>query len=179
MHEKTLSSNTVFAGRLLKLDVLDVQLDSGARGTREIVRHPGAAVVAPQLPDGRFVLVRQFRKPLEKVMLEFVAGTLGKNETPADCAARELREETGYDAEKLTKLGVIFPAPGYTDEALHVYFAKLRPKAGEISPDPDEQLEVVCLTAQDMEQMISSGKIEDAKTLAAWLLYLRRPSAAT
>lgn len=171
MHEKTLSSKTVFDGRLLKLDVLEVELEPGTRTVREIVRHPGAAVILPQLPDGRFVFVRQFRKPLETELVEVVAGTLDPGEDPADCAARELREETGYDAGEFRKLGVIFPSPGYTDERIHVYYARLLPARRESSPEKDEKLNVVYLAAERVEEMISNGEIGDAKTLAAWLLY--------
>jgi ADP-ribose pyrophosphatase len=176
MQEKTLSTTTAFSGRLLKVEVVEVELESGARSRREVVRHPGAVAILAELPDGRFVLVRQFRKAIEQDLLEVVAGTLDKGEDPDDCARRELREETGYSPETLTRLGAVFVAPGYSQEMLHVYHARLNPTPGCLSPDDDEKLEVVCLTAAQLEQMMKAGEIADAKTLAAWLLYVKRCS---
>ena len=174
MIEKTLSRKTAFRGRLLRVDVVNVELESGVRSTREIVRHPGAVVVLAQRPDGRFVFVRQYRKAIEKHLLEAVAGTREPGERPTVCARRELREETGYAAEKLIRLGVLYPAPGYTEEMLHVYFARLGLRRQALNPDEDEKIETVCLTAERFERMIAGGRIADAKTLAAWLLYQRR-----
>jgi ADP-ribose pyrophosphatase len=174
MREKTISSTTVFDGRVLRLDVLDVELESGRRSRREIVRHPGAAVVLPQLPDGRFVLVRQFRKPLDRYLVEAVAGTLEKGEDPRTCALREVREETGHDAEMLRELGVIYPAPGYCDESLHAYYARVSGDPGNLDTDEDETIEVVYAPADRVEAMIDAGEIRDSKTLAIWLLHGRR-----
>lgn len=174
MKEKTLTTKTVFDGRLLKLDVLEVELESGVRTGREIVRHPGAIAVLPRLPDGRFVFVRQFRKPVEKEVLEIVAGTLDRDEQPDDCAGRELKEETGYSVEKLVKLGVVYPSPGYTDEKIHIYYASLLPGRKERRLDDDEELDVVCLEPERIEKMISSGELDDCKTLAAWLLFKKQ-----
>ncbi|MBA4388206.1 MAG: ADP-ribose pyrophosphatase [Verrucomicrobia bacterium] len=171
MKEATISRKSAFKGKLLKLDVLEVELENGLRARREIVRHPGAAVILPQLPDGRFVLVRQFRKAVETETLEVVAGTLGKGENPDRCAVRELREETGYGVAKLIKLVVAFPAPGYTDERMHMYFAKLKPAKGTRCPDDDEKLDVVYRTELEIDRLVSRGRIGDAKTLASWALY--------
>ena len=171
MKEKTLSRKTVFQGRLLHVEVQQVSIGRSVRSTREIVRHPGAAVILARLPDGRFVFVRQYRKPVEREMLEVVAGTLSKGEAPKDCAMRELREETGYGARRMIKLGIIFPSPGYLVENLHLYFAELDGKRGQSNLDDDEKLKIVCLTAKQIEQKIRTGKIQDAKTIAAWLLF--------
>jgi ADP-ribose pyrophosphatase len=170
MHEKTLSVRRGFSGKLLNLDVVDVELAHGQRSVREIVRHPGGVVILPRLPDGRFVLVRQFRKAVEEVLLEAVAGTLHAGEDPDLCARRELEEETGYKASTLVRLGVIAPAPGYTEERLYLYFATLCPEAGPLSPDEDEKIEVVPLAPSQIEALMLSGEIWDAKTLAAWYL---------
>jgi len=178
MSEKTLSSETVFEGRLLKVERLEVELASGKKSVREIVRHPGAAAVLARAPDGRFVFVRQFRKPLERELVETVAGTMEEGEPPADCAARELREETGCKADRLVKLGVIFPAPGYTDERLHVYHADLNKDRTELRTDEDESIEIVLLDEDKVDEMISNGEIGDAKTLAAWLLYRKKMGSA-
>jgi len=170
MNEKTIRCERVFEGRLLKIDVLEVELDSGVRARREIVRHPGAVVVAAELPDGRLVLVRQYRKAVEMELLEFCAGTLEPGEAPERCAARELKEETGFEAERLTALGVICLAPGYSQERLHVFHARLRPAAGDAAPEADEALSVVTMARAAFERMVAEGGIADAKTLAAWQL---------
>jgi len=106
MKEKTIKSRTVFKGRLLKIDVLDVEVEPGRRSIREIVRHPGAAVVLARRPDGMFIFVRQFRKPAEKIILEVVAGGLEKAESPVACARRDVAvrataegTEAGQDAQ--------------------------------------------------------------------------------
>jgi len=178
MNERTVESRTAFDGRLLKLDVLDVELDSGRRSVREVVRHRGAVAVLVETRGGEFVLVRQFRKPVERELLETVAGTLDAGERPDECARREIKEETGYEADDLRELGVIYPAPGYTDEALHMYHALVGDGAGKPRPDEDEQIEVVTLSADRVEQMIRRGEIRDAKTLAAWLLWRMRGEQA-
>ncbi len=174
MHEKTIHLETAFRGKLVQVDVLDVELDCGKRAIREIIKHPGAAVILAQLPDERFVLVRQYRKAIETALLEAVAGTLDPGESPETCARRELTEETGYTAESLHDLGVIYPAPGYSEERLYVYYAKLSPERGPMRPDDDERLEVECFSTDELESMMERGEICDAKTLAAWTLYRRR-----
>ena len=174
MHERTLHSETAFQGKLVRVDVLEVEMDGGKRAIREIIKHPGAAVILAQHPDGRFVLVRQYRKAVEANLLEVVAGTLDPGESPEACAYRELTEETGYTATSLEALGVIYPAPGYSEERLYVYYATLSPERGAICPDDDERIEVEWLTAEALETLIEQGEICDAKTLAAWTLYRRK-----
>jgi ADP-ribose pyrophosphatase len=174
MHERTIHSETAFQGKLVRVDVHDVELDCGRRAVREIIKHPGAAVILAQLPDQRFVLVRQYRKAIEQVLLEAVAGTLEPGEDPDVCAHRELEEETGYRADSLQKLGIMYPAPGYSEEALHVYFAALSPERGAMRPDDDERLEVEFLTEDALEALIDNGEMRDAKTLGAWALYRRK-----
>jgi ADP-ribose pyrophosphatase len=176
--ERTVASRPAFDGRLLKLDVVEVELPDGARATREVLRHPGAAVVLAELPDGRFVFVRQYRKAVEAAMLEAVAGTLEPGEDPDACAAREVAEETGFRVGALRKLGVVVPAPGYTSERLHVYHARLLAEAGEVSPDDDERLENVVVEAGRVLETLAGEFPGDAKTLAAWLLYLHRGKRA-
>jgi ADP-ribose pyrophosphatase len=171
MPEKTISSKRGFDGRLLKVDVLEVELQSGRRSIREIIRHPGAAVVLGRLPDGNYVFVRQFRKAIESELIEAVAGGLNEGENPDQCAVRELAEETGYRAKRMTKLGLVFPAPGYTDEKLHIYFAELDPQRGITHTDEDESIELVLLDRTQVEGMLAKGEINDAKTLAAWMMH--------
>ncbi|MCX6992402.1 MAG: NUDIX hydrolase [Kiritimatiellaeota bacterium] len=173
MNEKTVSSQPIFDGRLLKLNVLEVELDNGRRARREIVRHPGAVAIWARAPDGRFVFVRQFRKAIEQELLEVVAGTLEAGETPEVCARREIREETGYAVKTLIPLGFIFTAPGFCTERIAIFYAELA-QNGPADPDPDERLDVVLLDEFEWKAMMSRSAIQDAKTLAAWALVQAR-----
>ena len=173
--EKTLTRERVFDGKLLKIDLLDVQLDNGKISKREIICHPGAAVIWAKLPDERFVMVKQYRKALEDYFIEAIAGTLDPGESPETCAKRELIEETGYRADTMIKLGVIAPSPGYTEELFHIYYAELDPVQGENNLDEDENIEVLYYTAEQIDEMILTGKICDAKTIVAWHLYQNIP----
>jgi ADP-ribose pyrophosphatase len=168
--EKTISTKTLFQGRLLKLDVVTIDID-GVRATREIVHHGGATAVLAQLPDDRFILVEQYRKPVEKEMLEIVAGVREKGERPDVCARRELKEETGYTPKLLKKLGVMLPSPGYTTEVLHLFYARVDPQQGHKRPDDDERVSVRYLSSASIETLMKRGRIQDGKTLAAWTLY--------
>lgn len=172
--EKTVDSRVAFAGRALKLEVLTIDIGNGGVSQREIIRHPGAVVVLAERPDGRFVFVRQYRKAIEANLLEAVAGTLEAGEEPAACAVRELREESGYEAGVLTPLGVIVPAPGYSSERLHIFHAYTGLTAGAMEPDEDERITVALLTRDEVDRAIDQGELYDAKTLAAWLLYMRK-----
>ena len=174
MSEKTINTETVFEGKLLRLEVQDVEFDDGKRATREIVRHPGCTATVARLPDGRFAFVRQYRKAVDLEMLEIVAGVLEEGESPDECAAREIREETGHDPVNLVKLGAVYPTPGYNDEELHLYFAELSATRGATAPDDDEHVELVYLERDRVEQMMANGEIHDAKTLAAFLLYEKK-----
>jgi len=174
MNETATATERVFDGRLLKVDRVQVNLDDGTTASREIVRHPGAAVVLCRKPDGTFVFVRQFRFAAGGDLLEAVAGTLDPGEDPAACAQREVAEETGYQPLELISLGAAYPAPGYTEERLHFFFATVPETPGHQAPDDDERVEVVELTASRIEEMIARGELNDAKTLAVWLLYLRQ-----
>ncbi len=174
MQERALSTERVFEGRLLKIDVVSVELDDGTRTSREIVRHPGAAVVLCRKPDGRFVLVRQYRLAARAALLEAVAGTLEPGEDPAVCARREVEEETGYRPLRMVPLGEAYPAPGYTEELFHFFYAEIPASAGEQAPDDDERVQVEEYTQAQIDDMITRGVIRDAKTLAAWLLFTCR-----
>lgn len=174
MKETTVATETLFEGRLLRIERVDVALPDGRQSTREIVRHRGAVGVVARLSDGRYVFVRQFRKALDEELFEIVAGTLDPGESPDACVAREVREETGYTVSACESLGVICPAPGYSDERLYLFLVDLDPERGEQDTDHDEEIEVVYRTAEEVEAMIGNGEIRDAKTLAAWHLVSRR-----
>jgi ADP-ribose pyrophosphatase len=171
LHEKTLSSRIRFQGRIVRLETQEVELENGRTAYREIVRHPGAVCVLLRAPDGRFVLVRQFRKPVERILLEVVAGLRDGDEDPEACARREVKEETGYDVARLQRLGLIHPTPGYVDEAITCYYAEAVGERGEHDFDEDERLEVVALAEAELAGRIRAGDVSDGKTLAAWALF--------
>lgn len=174
--EKTISSEAAFRGKLLKLDVLDVELEDGTRSKREVILHPGAVAVLAHRPDNRFVFVRQFRKAIEQDLLEVVAGTLEVGEDPETCARRELAEESGYAARSITYLGRIAVAPGYSSECIHLYDAEVEEHPGSTDMDEDERIAVAYLSESEINAHILSGELQDAKTLACWALYQQKRS---
>jgi len=162
--EKTLSAEKIYKGRIIDLEKLVVELPDGRTAQREIVRHPGASMVVPILDDGRIIMIKQFRKPLEKVYYEMPAGKLDGNEDPIDCAVRELREETGYAVGKIEHILSIDTTPGFSDEIIHIYAAtELEP--GETEKDKDEFIETCMFSIDELLEMVYSGKITDAKTI--------------
>lgn len=172
--EKTLAMRRGFEGRALTVDILDVELPGGRRTTREVVRHRGAAVILARRPDGTFIFVRQYRKAVERTLLEVSAGCIEPGEPVDACAVRELAEETGYRAIHIEKLGVIVPCAGYSEELLHLYFAEVGQAPESQNLDSDENLEPVVLSAEEIARMIASGEICDGKSIAIWHLYLTR-----
>jgi len=174
MHEKMLSITPIFTGRLISVETQQVELEPGVRAYREIIRHPGAIAAIARIPDGRFVFVRQFRKPIDRELLEIIAGRKEPDESPEACATREIKEETGFDVVALHSLGTLYPSPGYIDELIHLFFAELSSAAAPQNGDHDERITVEYLTAEEFESLLTGGMIEDAKTLAAWLLFTRR-----
>jgi len=171
MYEKTLSRKTVYEGRIINVDVLEVELENGRKSIREIVQHGVAVAIIPRLSDGRFVFIRQFRKPMERICFEVVAGNVDHDgEHEAETAIRELQEETGYIAESMELLGPIYPSVGYCTERIDVFFCDVTGK-GETAFDDDERIETVIVSESEMDEMIRTNRISDAKTLAAWMLY--------
>lgn len=173
MVEKTLASRRVFEGRAVTIDILDIELPTGRTSTREVMRHRGAVCILAQRPDGAFILVRQYRKAVEKTLLECVAGCLEEGEAPEYAALRETREESGYEVESLIALGKSLPAPGYCDEVHHHFYARLKPHAGELQLDTDENLRPVALSDAEIETAIDTGEIDDGKTIILWDFYKR------
>jgi ADP-ribose pyrophosphatase len=146
-----------------------VRLHDGSEVVREVIRHPGAAVILPLLPDGRIMLVRVWRHAARAWLLEVPAGTLESGEDPAACAARELEEETGYVAECIEPLGSWLPSPSILAETMHLYRATgLR--ATETNLDDDEHLEPVPMTTDEIVRSMGDGGITDGKTLLALFL---------
>jgi ADP-ribose pyrophosphatase len=169
---RILQQTTVYKGQVIELvrEVLDAR---GRRVVRETVRHPGSVVVVPVLDADHVLLIRQYRRAVERYLLELPAGTLAPGEDPRRCAPRELREETGWSARRWHRLGTFFPAPGFLDERMTIYLATdLRP--GVAAPEPDEVIEPVRLSWRAAEAKIRSGAICDAKTIIGLLLARRR-----
>jgi len=171
MNERTRKTEPIFAGRILRLERLEVELDDGRSAVREIVRHRGAVGVLPRLPDGRFLLVRQYRKAVEAAAIEVCAGLLDPGESPETAARRELLEETGRRARRWVHLGRLWSSPGYTDEAVEVFFAECEGESQAADLDEDERVETLAVSADEIEEMIRRNDIRDAKTIAAWQLY--------
>jgi ADP-ribose pyrophosphatase len=170
MYEKTRSRKTVYEGRILNVDVLEVELENGRTSVREIVQHGVAVAVLAQLPDGRFVFIRQFRKAMEGICFEVVAGNCDHGEKEADTAIRELQEETGYLTSSVELLGPIYPSVGYCTERIDIFFARIEGQ-GETAFDDDERIETVLLSEAEMDERIRTGQVTDSKTLSAWMLY--------
>ncbi len=171
MIERTIKKENIFSGRVLHLDVHDVELEDGTTSIREIIRHQGAIGVVAQRSDGSFLFVRQFRKAVEDYRIEIVAGLLDDGEDYITCARRELREETGYASEHWTHLGTINASPGYTSEKVELFYAADCEALHDTAMDVDERVELVILTAEEFLTSVCNNRIYDSKTLAAWFLY--------
>jgi len=178
---KKISGKRILQGKLLCLDVdqvIEPHGDSPVR--REVVRHPQAVAVVPCLPGAKLLLVRQYRYAPDEYLWEIPAGILESGEKPQECAARELEEETGYAPGRLTPIARLHSSPGFTDELIHLYRAEeLTPATA--SPDPEEHLEIKIFELGEVLDMISQGRITDAKTVSGILLVARdfRSSAAS
>jgi ADP-ribose pyrophosphatase len=138
----------------------------GSSFTRSVVVHNGAIVVAPYRNDGKFLLVRQYRYPARRELLEFPAGTIEKGEEPLPCAEREIREEVGYRAGSMRHLSTYYSAPGFCSELLHTYFASSLTKDPAVQDESEFITAVEALSLSELEDMIRNGEIIDAKTIA-------------
>ncbi|MDU4960449.1 MAG: NUDIX hydrolase [Sporomusaceae bacterium] len=167
--EKPVATERVYDGAMISVRRDTVLLPNGRQAGREVVEHPGAVAIVPVTADGNIIMVRQFRHPVGKLLLEIPAGKLDRGECPDDCARRELEEETGYRAGELRRLTSIYTGPGFTDEIIHIYLATGMIAATQ-HPDEDEFLAVETYDRQQLQAMIASGELQDAKTLVGLLL---------
>ena len=165
---KILSSQKVFEGRVFNVTV-DTVSEGELTYQREVVHHNGSAVIVPIFDDGTVALVRQYRHPAVRYLLEAPAGTLAKGERPEIGAARELKEELGLVAAQLEKLSEFFVSPGFCEEKMWVYLAT-ELSEGEQALEDDEIIDVVRLPIAEALEMITSGEIEDAKTIIGLML---------
>ena len=164
LKEKTIKSNTVYRGNFLKLINDKVLLPNGETSYREWIKHPGAVCCIPILPDGKIGLIKQYRYAIKREMIEIPAGKLDPNETPEKCAFRELEEEIGYKASRLTLIAKIHPAAGFTDEKMWVYLAEDLVKTKQ-SLDRDEFLILLPTELKEAVRMVWDGKISDVKSI--------------
>ncbi len=165
--EKTLDSELIYEGRVVKVFKDSVKLSTGAQSFREVVKHSGGVVILA-VKDDKILLVKQFRYPLKEVMFELPAGKLEAGEVPFEAAKRELEEETGYCANTWTPLGYVYTSPGYSDEKLYLYKAEDL-EFTRCHPDEGEIIEAFEYPVSDVLKMVQTGVINDAKTLCALL----------
>ncbi|MFT8312000.1 MAG: NUDIX hydrolase [Sporolactobacillus sp.] len=159
-------SKEIFKGRIVHLFVDQVELPNGETSTREVVKHPGAVAVIAVNKEGKLLLVRQYRYPLNGIIYEIPAGKLEPDENPDDSALRELEEETGYRCKKMEKIASFYSSPGFSDELLHVYFTDSLIE-GKQHLDQDEFLEVCAVNLDEAVQMVKDHRIYDAKSVYA------------
>ncbi|GAA0091655.1 NUDIX hydrolase [Paraclostridium bifermentans] len=169
IEEQTVSSDRIYTGKVISLKVDTVEVPKKGYQKREIIEHPGAVGIVAITDDNKVVLVRQFRKAIEKVLWEIPAGKLEQGESPKDCAIRELKEETGYSANNMKLIHKFYTSSGFSNQKIYVYLATDLEK-GECCLDEDEFLELHEVNLNDAYEMINKNDIEDAKTSIGLLL---------
>jgi ADP-ribose pyrophosphatase len=168
MNGKTVSTEQIFKGKIISVQVDEVELPNGKLSKREIVRHPGAVGLIALTDDNKIVMVEQFRKPLERSLLEIPAGKLEPGENPDVTAERELEEETGYRAGNMEYISSFYTSPGFANEIIHLYLAtELEKVENPAEADDDEFVELVELSLEESLVCIENDRIYDAKTIFA------------
>jgi len=168
---KILKSVVIYQGPIFGVRRDEVLEPGGLRTKREVITHPGSVVVLPVLPDGRVVLIRQYRHATRQFLWELVAGRMDPGETRKEAAARELLEETGYRANRLRIFLDMFPTPGFLEERMYVLLAEGLTE-GEAQPEEDEKIVSRAFSVRQLKQMLLKGKLRDAKSIAGILYYL-------
>jgi ADP-ribose pyrophosphatase len=163
------SSEYKYRGRIINLRVDQIHTESGYQGIREIIEHPGAVAIVPIDDRQQIILVKQYRAAVGKITIEVPAGTLSKGEDPLACAQRELKEETGYQAAQIDRIGGVYTAPGISSEFIHLYLATGL-TAGESATEEDESIDLLRVSLPQAIEMINDGAINDAKSVSALLL---------
>lgn len=166
------TSAWIYRGAIYSVRSDFLQCTDGTTKQRDIIVHPGAAVIVPVQSNGALLLVKQWRRAAQRILLELPAGTLEPGEQPIDCAQRELQEETGYRADCLTPLGGFYSAPGFCTEYLHLFIANGLQES-PLVPDDGEAIDVTTLHLEELLRLIDKGEICDAKTIAGALRYAR------
>ena len=170
-NEKTVNEQYLYKGKILNLRKDDIILPDGKNAVREVVEHSGGSCVLCE-KDGKILLVKQFRYPYKKELLELPAGKLNPNETPEQTAIRELEEEGGIKAGRVEKMFDVYPSPGYTDEIIRIYRA-FDLEETQVKLDEDEFLSGEWIEKEQLKKMINNGEIKDGKTLIALLSVLK------
>lgn len=170
LYENTIEKKEIFNGRIIDVSIHTVELPNGKTSTREIVTHPGAVAILAFNDENKVLMVKQFRKPFDEVLLEIPAGKLEVNEDIKGCAQRELEEETGFIGGNIEYLGKIYSSPGFCNEVIHLFKATNLIK-GNIGGDEDEFIENEAYSLEEIKEMIKKGTIKDGKTVAS-LMYL-------
>ena len=171
--EKTISSEQIFKGVVVDLKVDTVELDNGNKATRELVSHPGGVGIVAVDDDNNIFLVKQFRKPFDKMVTEIPAGKLEYGENPDIAVLREFEEEVGYKAGNLCKLGAFYASVGFCNEVIHIYLATDLEYVGA-HPDEDEFLDVVKMDFDKAYEAVLSGELKDGKTVIGILMARER-----
>ncbi|HCT0426943.1 TPA: NUDIX hydrolase, partial [Staphylococcus pseudintermedius] len=161
--EKTISKESIYKGKIIEVEKHKVSLPNNETAYREVVKHNGAVAICALTPDQQVILVKQYRKALEQELLEIPAGKLEPGEDRESAAMRELEEETGYKAKKLTLIGEVYGTPGFSNEKISVYFADNLVE-GKVNLDEDEFVEKVLYSLDDVKKAVAARTIEDAKT---------------
>jgi ADP-ribose pyrophosphatase len=177
---KVLKSEIIYEGKAFGVRRDELIEPTGVHTIREVVTHPGSVVILPVLPDGRIVLVRQYRHAARQYLWELVAGRMEHGENPKKGAQRELLEETGYRAKKFSVFLDLFPTPGFLEERMFLLLAEGL-SAGEAEPEEDEKIIVASYTRKQLEEMMRTRKLRDAKSIAGLLFYfslLRKRSSS-
>jgi ADP-ribose pyrophosphatase len=169
---KILSSKVIFDGNAFGVRRDELIEPTGVHAVRDVVTHPGSVVVLPVLPDGRIVLVRQYRHACRQYLWELVAGRMERGEDPKAGAKRELIEETGYRAGKFSVFLDFFPTPGFLEERMFLLLAE-GVKPGEAEPEEDEKLVVAAYSKTQLLEMMRNRELQDAKTIAGLLFYFK------
>lgn len=170
--EKTIHTKKIFEGSIIDLQVDEVSLPNGKVSKREIVKHPGAVAIIAITEDKKIVLVKQYRKPLEKHLIEIPAGKIDNNEQPLVAAIRELEEETGYTTKELSFVTSFYTSPGFANELVHIYITDTLEKLETpVAGDEDEFIEIIEVTLDEAKRYVEDEEIHDAKTNYA-ILYL-------
>lgn len=175
--EKTISSERIYEGKIINLKVDEVNLPNGKTSKRELIEHPGAVAILAITPENKIIMVEQYRKALERSIIEVPAGKLEKGESPETTAMRELEEETGFSADSLELIQSFSTSPGFADEVVHLYLAVgLKKSESGAVTDDDEFVELMEVTIEEAEEMMRNNQIYDAKTAFAVLWAKQRLS---